>query len=445
MTRGEANSGVAFAPCFARGAGQSPLGVKAAQLHSPESPSLTLVLKERLRNVINTFKYTVLSILRERSVVIWVLLFPLILATMFNAMFSGLDDAAYDLPIIPVAVVDESQGQAGDAFDATMDALSEGDDALLSATYVDSADDARDLLKSGEAIGVVTLDAEGYPSLELSPGVGDVGVSMEQIKRTVLADVIDDFCRSRAAAEDIAANDPMALANADVVASFSDRSTYTQELAITHSKTRESVRYFYALLGFAALMAAMVGLNAVGRVQPNISPLGARRALSGTSRVRMLVGCISASWVVSFCALMIAFAYIRFVLGVEFGDREGECVLGLAVAALMSTSLGAFIGALPGVPFNAKSGILTGLTCLLSLFAGLYGTPAMRLADQIAHDAPWAALVNPAKQVTDLFYSLYVYTDLTPFLQTMGTLLVATAVFAFIAGLLMRRQRYASL
>ena len=159
----------------------------------------------------------------------------------------------------------------------------------------------------------------------------------------------------------------------------------------------------------------------------------------------MLVGCISASWVVSFCALMIAFAYIRFVLGVEFGDREGECVLGLAVAALMSTSLGAFIGALPGVPFNAKSGILTGLTCLLSLFAGLYGTPAMRLADQIAHDAPWAALVNPAKQVTDLFYSLYVYTDLTPFLQTMGTLLVATAVFAFIAGLLMRRQRYASL
>ena len=395
--------------------------------------------------MINTFKYTVLSILRERSVVIWVLLFPLILATMFNAMFSGLDDAAYDLPIIPVAVVDESQDQAGDAFDATMDALSEGDDALLSATYVDSADDARDLLKSGEAIGVVTLDAEGYPSLELSPGVGDVGVSMEQIKRTVLADVIDDFCRSRAAAEDIAANDPMALANADVVASFSDRSTYTQELAITHSKTRESVRYFYALLGFAALMAAMVGLNAVGRVQPNISPLGARRALSGTSRVRMLVGCISASWVVSFCALMIAFAYIRFVLGVEFGDREGECVLGLAVAALMSTSLGALIGALPGVPFNAKSGILTGLTCLLSLFAGLYGTPAMRLADQIAHDAPWAALVNPAKQVTDLFYSLYVYTDLTPFLQAMGALLVATAVFAFIAGLLMRRQRYASL
>jgi ABC-type multidrug transport system permease subunit len=395
--------------------------------------------------VINTFKYTVLSILRERSVVIWVLLFPLILATMFNAMFSGLDDAAYDLPIIPVAVVDESQGQAGDAFDATMDALSEGDDALLSATYVDSADDARDLLKSGEAIGVVTLDAEGYPSLELSPGVGDVGVSMEQIKRTVLADVIDDFCRSRAAAEDIAANDPMALANADVVASFSDRSTYTQELAITHSKTKESVRYFYALLGFAALMAAMVGLNAVGRVQPNISPLGARRALSGTSRVRMLVGCISASWVVSFCALMIAFAYIRFVLGVEFGGREGECVFGLAVAALMSTSLGALIGALPGVPFNAKSGILTGLTCLLSLFAGLYGTPAMRLADQIAHDAPWAALVNPAKQVTDLFYSLYVYTDLTPFLQTMGALLVATAVFAFIAGLLMRRQRYASL
>jgi len=230
-----------------------------------------------------------------------------------------------------------------------------------------------------------------------------------------------------------------------VVASFSERGDYTSELAITHSKTKEYVRYFYALLGFAALMAAMVGMNAVGSIQPNVSPLGARRALSGTSRSRMLAGAILASWLVSYLALLLAFVYIRFVLGVEFGGREGACVLGLAVAALMSTSLGALIGAFPGIPLNAKGGVLTGITCLLSLFAGLYGTPALRLADQIAREAPWAAAINPAKQVTDLFYSLYVYTDLEPFFQTIGVLAAITVVFALVAALLMRRQRYASL
>lgn len=395
----------------------------------------------------NTFKYSALSIVRERSVVLWVILFPLILSTLFNVMFKGMDDTAFVLPTIPVAVVDGSEGAAGEAFDATMDALSDDSegDALLAPVYVKTADEARDLMKSGETVGTITLDAEGWPSLELSPGTGDVGVSMEQVKRTVLADVVDDFCRSREAAEDIVKNDPMALANPDVVASFSERGDYTSELAITHSKTKEYVRYFYALLGFAALMAAMVGMNAVGSIQPNVSPLGARRALSGTSRSRMLAGAILASWLVSYLALLLAFVYIRFVLGVEFGGREGACVLGLAVAALMSTSLGALIGAFPGIPLNAKGGVLTGITCLLSLFAGLYGTPALRLADQIAREAPWAAAINPAKQVTDLFYSLYVYTDLEPFFQTIGVLAAITVVFALVAALLMRRQRYASL
>ncbi len=395
--------------------------------------------------MLNTFKYTVLSITRERGVVVWVILFPLILATLFSVMFKGIDDTAYDLPTIPVAIVDGSQGGAGESFNATMDALSDGDEALLAPVYVGTYDEAFALLKEGETIGTVTLDADGWPSLELSPGSGDVGISMEQVKRTVLADVVDDYCRTRAAAEDIIENNPAALANPGVAESFSARDDYTSELSITHSKTKEYVRYFYALLGFSALMAAMVSLNAVGAIQPNISPLGARRAVSGTGRGRMLAGAIAASWVVSFAALLVAFAYMRFVLGVEFGEREGSCVLGLAVAALMATSLGALIGALPSIPFEAKGGVLTGITCLLSLFAGLYGTPAMRLADQIAHDAPWASAINPAKQVTDLFYSLYVYTDLEPFFQTIGVLAVITAVFALAAALLMRRQRYASL
>ena len=47
--------------------------------------------------------------------------------------------------------------------------------------------------------------------------------------------------------------------------------------------------------------------------------------------------------------------------------------------------------------------------------------------------------------MTDLFYSLYVYTDLEPFFQTIGVLLAITAIFALVAALLMRRQRYASL
>ena len=116
----------------------------------------------------NTFKYTVLSITRERSVVVWVILFPLILSTLFNVMFKGMDDTAFSLPTISVAVVDQSQNGAGEAFGATMDALSEsddGEDALLAPVYVKTADEAYEKLKAGETIGTITVDADGWPSL----------------------------------------------------------------------------------------------------------------------------------------------------------------------------------------------------------------------------------------------------------------------------------------
>ena len=53
--------------------------------------------------------------------------------------------------------------------------------------------------------------------------------------------------------------------------------------------------------------------------------------------------------------------------------------------------------------------------------------------------------VGEKVSVTDLFYSLYVYTDMQPFYQTLGVLVAITAIFALAAALLMRRQRYASL
>lgn len=393
----------------------------------------------------NTFKYTTLSIVRERSIVVWVLLFPLILATLFNAMFKGIDENAYDLDPIPVAIVNKSEGGADKAFQTMMDMLSSGDEAFLAPIDAKTSEEARALLRDNKTIGTITLDADGWPSLELSAVTGETGVSMGQVERTVLADVVDDFCRTREAVEDIIKNDSQAIEDPEFALSFVRFDDYTSELKITHSQTREYVRYFYALLGFAALMAANVGLTAVGAIQPNISPLGARRAISGTGRSRMLVGAIAASWLVSFLALVVAFVYIRFALGVEFGGREAACILGIAVAALMATALGALVGALPHVPSSAKGGILTGITCLLSLFAGLYGTSALRFADQVAREAPWATVVNPVKQVSNMFYSLYVYTDLTPFFQTIVVLAITTAVFALVAVLMMRRQSYASL
>ena len=195
----------------------------------------------------------------------------------------------------------------------------------------------------------------------------------------------------------------------------------------------------------AALFCGQVGMLAICEAQPNPSPLGARRTLGATSRGKTLAATLAASWLISFLCLMVAFLYIRFAVGIDFSGREGLCAAALAVAALLSTALGTLLGSLPKVGMGVKTGLLTALTCFLSLFAGLYGEPCMELADSITRNYPLLASMNPAKVVTDLFYSLYYYDSLAPFAQKAGILLAMAAVLFAVSALFVRRQRYASL
>ena len=391
----------------------------------------------------NVFKGALTVLTRKRELFIWSLAFPILLSTMFMLMFANLDDATAFDPVATAVVADAHYDEAT-AFSSVIDELGEeGDDQLLDIRTFATVDEARNALMAGEVIGIVSVEADGTPKLAVSPDSGGLGV--EQIGRTILDTVMNTYVRNADLLASLAADNPLALADPDLVEEALTHGNATVQVSLTHSTPVQSVRYYYALLGMAALFCGQVGMLAICETQPNLTPLGARRAIGATSRGKTLVATLAASWAISFACLLVAFLFIRFVVGVDFAGREGMCVVAIAVAALFATSLGTLLGSLPKVGFGVKTGLLTGLTCLLSLFAGLYGEPCMDLADQIAREAPVLAAVNPAKVVTDAFYSLYYYDSLVPFAEKAGILLIMTVVLFAVSALFVRRQRYASL
>lgn len=391
----------------------------------------------------NVFKGALTVLTRKRELFIWSLAFPILLSTMFMLMFANLDDATAFDPVATAVVADAHYDEAT-AFSSVIDELGEeGDDQLLDIRTFTTVDEARNALTAGEVIGIVSVEADGTPKLAVSPDSGGLGV--EQIGRTILDTVMNTYVRNADLLASLAADNPLALADPDLVEEALTHGNATVQVSLTHSTPVQSVRYYYALLGMAALFCGQVGMLAICETQPNLTPLGARRAIGATSRGKTLVATLAASWAISFACLLVAFLFIRFVVGVDFAGREGMCVVAIAVAALFATSLGTLLGSLPKVGFGVKTGLLTGLTCLLSLFAGLYGEPCMDLADQIAREAPVLAAVNPAKVVTDAFYSLYYYDSLVPFAEKAGILLIMTVVLFAVSALFVRRQRYASL
>lgn len=391
------------------------------------------------------FKGALVTLSRTKELYVWALIFPLVLSTMFMLMFANLDDAASFEPV-RTAVVDDAEYAQSPAFSTVLDKLAEpSDDQIIDASYYRTSDEAREALLVGNVSGIISVDEQGTPSLSVGASAGMGIVGTEQINRTILKTVVDTYVRNAALLGDIAADNPRALADPATIESALAASSVTEQVSLTRNEPVQSVRFYYALLGMATLFTAQVGLMAICAAQPNLSALGARRALGSISRTKTLLATLLASWLLSFACLVVAFLYIRFVVNIDFAGREPACIAALAVSALLATALGTMLGSLPKLNMMTKVGILTVITCFTSLFAGLYGEPCMQLADEVARTYPLLAAINPAKVITDSFYSLYYYDSLVPFAEKVGILIAITTVFFAVSALFMRKQRYASL
>ena len=394
-----------------------------------------------------SFLVSVKSLVRTPSVIVWVLAFPLIMSAIFLFMFSGMrtDGAVDPVPVALVTPAAEKDGAPAGSFEQVVDALAEpGEDQLLDLRHVETAANAADLLAAGEVDGYFELALDGTPALTVGSSYTLASADgATAVNRTILETVASSYVQSQALLEEVAQRDSAALADPAAVADALGTQVDVEQTQITHARPEEIVRYYYALLGMGALMASQAGMLAVAQAQPGVSALGARRAVSGTSRLRQLAGCVLGAWAVSTAALTLAFAFLRLVVGVDFGGREGLALVAVAVCALLATALGACVGALPlSAGISARSGILTALTCVLSLFAGLYGTAAMELADNLAHTLPWTSWVNPTKLVCDTFYALYYYTSLAPFAARLAACVAGALALLAVAGAIFRRQSY---
>ncbi|WP_102338229.1 ABC transporter permease [Collinsella provencensis] len=392
-----------------------------------------------------TFKITVKTALRTPSVVIWTLLFPIVLATVFNFMFESLR-AKDSIDPVPVAVVDD--GAWDDSpFSEVIDELVEGDEPLFDVQTAKTEDAARELLLSGAVDGVYMADEAGDPHLLLAPENSSVHTAGDnatyEVNRSIIEVVASSYLQNRALIDRIAAENPLLFTDPEAIEQALTQNVEVNEISLTHSQPDQTVRYYYALLGMASMFAAQVAEGMVCRLQPTTSDLGARRSISGTSRVRLLLSTLAACWLVSTAFLGIALLYICTTGNIDFAGREPICLLGITAASLFSTCLGALIGALPikgGA--DARSGILTMLTCLLAVFAGLYGQPTMELADSIAQACPAAMWINPVSLIRDVFYSIYYYDAFEPF-ALRALMCIALAAVAFAASaVFFRRQSY---
>ena len=76
----------------------------------------------------NEFRYNLLTTLRDRHFIMWLILFPMALGSLFKAAFSDIYENDIKFSPIPTAIV---QTQKDDIFKEVIRSVSKGKDALL--------------------------------------------------------------------------------------------------------------------------------------------------------------------------------------------------------------------------------------------------------------------------------------------------------------------------
>lgn len=391
--------------------------------------------------------YHIRAMLRNNGILIWVVAFPIILATLFMVVFDGMmSNQQAGTIAIGVLADGNYQAPAAEPLRAMLGALAEegpGEEAFLALTSYADADEANDALIAREVEVLVTVDADGAPQMSVPPN------SLNSTHEAMVQAVLDRYLQSEAAVSELARNDPAALASPEAVAALTadlmGDEAQTAEVSVLRVDPSEMARFYYALLGFSTAMGANVASVLTERLKANLSPVGARCQVSSMQPARQLGAVLIASWVIVFCCLMAAFCYIRFVANVSFAGREALAPVACAACALVSCALGMALWALPWLSANVKDAVLTVGVLVLALPAGLYGEPALGLSDWLTQHMPWLQAMNPSVQAANAFYALTYYDSLVPFFQTLGTILAIAAVLFAVAALCMRRQRYASL
>ena len=392
----------------------------------------------------NSFLINVKTSIRNTSSLFWVLAFPVILAALMLGIMGNLQDG-YTAEAQHFAIVSDANWKASLGADELVSSLSKkpkagsDDTQLLIPTTVASRAEADTRLDSQKDIGYLYAGSDGRVNMVLSDreaaNIQSDSTASEGITVSILSASLVSFNQANAASS------TLALPNTQILLQ-SGRQTYTKQIRLTHINPSMTAPYFFAVLAMACLIGASTAAEMIARTQPNLSALGARRASSPSSKWQQAAGAFLASWLFSAVSLLVAYIFVRTVCGVQTGGRDPIALAAIAVGTFMATAFGSMMGAIPKLSTETKVGLVIGIDCTLSAFIGLYGSLAMDLNNAIQEHAPILHLINPVKQVSNLFYDIVYYDSLAPFARTCGILAIMAAVFLSICGLLLRKQRY---
>lgn len=413
-------------------------------------------------------KYRLRLCLRDRSSMFWGLCFPLLLSTLFyfTIMQGGKDTSVLEpVKVAFVSCEADSDGQAdGNTADdsngqADVD-LQAGSNRQTDSGFSDfihgldgdtlqvtdmSREKADHALRTGKVTGIFT---DGDPC--------SLKIAGNDIEENVLKSLLNAYNRNADTVSTIKKEQTEKMAAAGEVGSLAgdnsaadsssladDNShSYTHTVTLGGHSMDGNMQYFFALIAMTCLYGCFLGLNAALESRANLSPLGLRRSVTPTHKLKLVLSDMLVTFFMQTLNLLVLLLFLTRILGLDLGGSFGEILFVCAIGSMFGVSLGILTGSAGNWSEGVKIAILVSTCLILSFLAGLR---VGDMKDIIEQHIPILNRINPAAVIADALYCLVIYEAPDRLHTDLILLGCMTAGFILLSFFAVRREHYDSL
>lgn len=379
----------------------------------------------------HNLKYSLKSLIKNKGLLFWTFLFPLLMATLFNMAFGNWVESE-KFESIDIAIIKNSYYEDNEVAKRVFESISSGEDRVFNITYV--SDDVALKLLSDDKIA-------GY--IKYYDGGSDITVKSNGVSATIIKSVVDEIDTYNVMFNDLVEKELTSSFDIDkavteAIKKIENIQVKTKDVSV--KKLDIAVIEYYSLLSMTCLYGGFIALTCISNSLASISSRGKRVEVAPTKKSVIILSSLLSSFIVQMIGALLLLAYLKLI-----GVNLYANVLGLMVVTVLGVLAGIALGLLISVVNNKNEGVKFGIVIAVSMacsvLAGLTGVSLKYVVDS---NFPIINKINPAAMITDGLYALY-YEDISRFNYNMISLIIFVVVLVFISVVSLRRKKYDSI
>lgn len=390
----------------------------------------------------HNFKYSLKVLFKNKALLFWTFIFPIVLGTFYNMAFSNIEKSE-KMSVIDIAIVESDDFYDNQIYKEAFTYLSDknSEDQLFNITYTD-LDSSKKLLEDDKITGYLIFNNDDIKLTVNSNGDYEtiLKIAIDEItsEKKIYESLVTKEIESQIKNGNYNINHEQMLKNITEKINNSEVNIKN----ITNSKISYTMIEYYNLIAMASLYGAMISMFIVNKKLANMDNVGKRTSISSIKKGSMILSSLLASYIVQLIGLLLLFLYTIFVIKVDYGNNLLLVMLLAAVGSLAGLSLGVAVATLIKTHEGAKTGILIAITMTWCFLAGMTGITMKYVIDK---NIPILNIINPANMITDGFYALYYYNTLNRFYFDVISLLIFSVIMILISLKGLRREKYDSI